>query len=90
MDMPLADYHAVEETLRYIEEHPEAKYEELVQHLSWYWNGGQSKKTNHSPKEWMIDWIKCLTGEYNYEDFSLRRSYASGRSSRVALLGTDD
>lgn len=62
MDMPLADYHAIEETLRYIEEYPEATYEDMVQYLSWYWYGGQNKKIIHNPKEWIVDWIKCLTG----------------------------
>lgn len=90
MDIPLADYHAIEETLRYIEQKPDATYEELVRHLSWYWRGGQSKAAGHHPKEWVIDWIKCLTGEYDYEDFNLRRSYARCGSSRVELPGTRD
>jgi len=70
--IPFIDIHALEETIRYMDECPNANYDDLVGHLDWYW-----QNNNKHPKEWMIDWIKCLTGEYNYEDFSVRRGYGS-------------
>lgn len=70
--IPLADLHAIEETIRYIEDYPTANYDDLIKHLSWYW---ERDKPWH-PKEWVLDWIKCLVGEYDFEDFSIRRGIA--------------
>ena len=54
----LVDLHVVEETLRYTEEHgANATYNDLVDHLSWYW------QRQYKPKGWVLAWIKCLTGE---------------------------
>jgi hypothetical protein len=59
----LADLHAVEETLRYVEEHGSSTtYDGLVKHLSWYWRDHGTKK-EYRPKGWMLAWIKCLIGE---------------------------
>jgi len=62
----LVDLHAVEETIRYTEQHgTDATYDKLIKHLSWYWNqqyvGGERQE--RKPKGWVLDWIKCLTGE---------------------------
>lgn len=55
--------HAIEETLRHLEKHgDETTYNGLVKHLSWYWMD-HSKKMKHEPQGWVLDWIKCLTGE---------------------------
>jgi hypothetical protein len=55
--------HAVEETLRYLEQHGEkTTYDGLVKHLSWYWMDHQNEK-EYKPQEWMFEWIKCLSGE---------------------------
>ncbi|KKM99683.1 hypothetical protein LCGC14_1145320 [marine sediment metagenome] len=55
--------HAVEETLRYLDMHGErTSYKGLVKHLSWYWMD-HSKEMKHKPQGWVLDWIKCLTGE---------------------------
>ena len=57
----LAHLHAVEETLRYVEEHGEkTTYEGLIKHLSWYWNDGSNKP--FKPQGWMLDWVRCLSG----------------------------
>lgn len=73
-NIPLSDYHAIEESIRYIEQNPDANYEDIVHHLNWYWKNGNLKTKWHHPKEWVLDWLKCLVGEYDYNDFCLRRN----------------
>lgn len=59
----IAHLHAVEETIRYLEEHGEkTTYEGLVNYLSWYWSDPNIKKF-YKPQSWMLEWIKCLAGE---------------------------
>ena len=74
--IPLADIHAIEESIRFVTEHPNAGYDDLIGHLDWYWQNNQERR---HPKEWVLDWIKCLVGEYDYEDFTFRRSLRSNR-----------
>ena len=58
----LVHLHAVEETLRYVEEHGEnTTYDGLVAHLSWYWRS--TNKKSFKPQSWMFEWIRCLAGE---------------------------
>lgn len=52
--------HAVEETIRYIEKHANATYEDVVSHISWYWRDGKPK--DYKPQAWVFEWIRCLTG----------------------------
>lgn len=57
----LVHLHAVEETLRYVEEHgDQTTYEGLVNHISWYWKR-HNQKQDHKPQGWVLEWIKCLT-----------------------------
>ena len=64
-DVNLVHIHAVEETLRYIDEHGEdATYEGVIDHLSWYWMD-HSKPMKHMPEEWVLIWIKNLMGVEN-------------------------
>lgn len=63
MDPDLAEIHAVEETIRYVDKHGEAAtYDDLVKHISWYWRDTENQKP-FVTKGWMFDWIRCLVGE---------------------------
>jgi len=62
-NIDLVHLHAVEETLRYVERHgTRATYEGMVKHLSWYWMD-HSRKMEHKPQGWILEWIKALVGE---------------------------
>jgi len=61
-DIGLVHLHAIEETLRYVEEHgSNTTYEGLLKHLSWYWQDHNTRR-EHKPQGWVLEWIKCLAG----------------------------
>lgn len=80
------DNQAIEETLHYFFNKPDATYDNLIDNIMWYWRGG----TNENPKEWLLDWITFLTGEYEYENFSLRRGNGGDRSTVVEHVRESD
>ena len=61
----LVHLHAIEEAIRYTEDNPDAKYEDLVKHLSWYWNQTKikGKEQKYRPQGWVLQCVKFLTGE---------------------------
>jgi len=64
-NIELAHLHAIEELIRYVEEHGDnATYDKLVNHLSWYWqHHGKDLPTSYCPQGWIIECIKFLSGE---------------------------
>jgi hypothetical protein len=63
-DISIADIRAVDETIKYIEQHGDnISYEDLVKHLSWYWRQpiiAGKDSSNNKPSGWLLDWIKTL------------------------------
>lgn len=58
----LIHLHAIEEIIRYVGEHPGATYDELVKHISWYWNDGTKK--DYRPQGWVLKYIKLFEESY--------------------------
>jgi len=85
-DLEPEDDRAINETLEYFMNNQDAKYDDLIDNIMWYWRGG----TNNNPKEWVLDWITFLTGEYEYENFSLRRGNGGSSSTCVEYIREPD
>lgn len=82
-DPATEDEKVVEQILQLYSSKSDITYEDLVNHTKWYWRGGTNEG---APKEWVIDIINLLTGEYSYEDFCIRRGTGRGASSSVAVV----
>lgn len=51
-----AELAAIEDTIKYLELHSGASYDDLVKNLSWYWK----KTKEHRPHGWVLEWLKMF------------------------------